>query len=128
MKKKASVIIIYFVLGIMLCISMAYALQIQDEVLKTRYEPILGEYEFSTTEGTFYLNFYIEEGALWADSGDGRPAEMKAFEDEMFKFKAEDPQSGIFIFQFLKDDQGEFSICHVLNEGMGLDIKGSKIK
>ena len=100
----------------------------QDEELKKMYAPILGEYEFSMLEGTFYLNFYIEEGDLWADSGDGRPAVMKPSEDKQFAFKAEDPQSGIFSFQFLKDDQAEYTICHVVNEGMGLDIKGSKIK
>jgi hypothetical protein len=42
--------------------------------------------------------------------------------DELKKLK------GIFVFKFLKDDQGYYTICHVVNTEMGLDIKRNKIK
>ena len=98
-----------------------------DEGLKNKFAPILGEFEFITDGGSFILNFYIEGGSLWADSGDGRPATMEPLKDKMFEFKAEDPQTGIFEFKFLKDDNGEYTICHVVNSSMGLDAKGNKI-
>lgn len=48
--------------------------------------------------------------------------------DEPFGFRAEDPVNGIFEFKFLKDDQSNYTVCHVVNTDMGLDLKGSKIK
>jgi hypothetical protein len=98
------------------------------EDLKKEYAAILGEYEFNMDEGTFILNYYLEGGALWVDSGDGRPATMEPVEGKQFEFTAEDPESGLFTIRFLKDDQGKYTICRVVNIDMGLDIKGNKIK
>jgi cbb3-type cytochrome oxidase maturation protein len=128
MKKAMFVLISLFLAGLCLSAFSIAPLSGQDEDLKKMYAPILGEYEFTMQEGTFYLNFYIEEGALWADSGDGQPAVMEPIEDQKFEFKAEDPQAGVFIMSFSKDDQGEYTICQVVNEGMGLEIIGTKIK
>lgn len=117
-----------FVLGLFIATSVSIAQEKSDENLKKKYAPILGEYEFDWGGETFILNFYIEDGALWADSGDGRPATMESLGDEPFEFKAEDLVNGIFEIKFLEDDQGEYTICHVVNTSLGLDIKGNKIK
>lgn len=118
--------IAFSVLCLLMIHSATIAQEAADEGLKKKYAPILGEYEFVTDEGTFFLKFYIEDGALWADSGDGRPATMEPLKDKMFEFKAEDPQTGIFEIKFLKDDHGDYTICHVVNTGMGMDVKGIK--
>lgn len=132
MKKltKNHILCVMVCMGIGLCMvcSITMAQEKSDEDLKKEYAPILGEYAFDSGGEAFTLKFYIEGGALWADSGDGRPATMKPIEDEVFAFTAEDPINGLFEIKFLKDDQGEYTICHVVNASMGLDIKGTKIK
>jgi hypothetical protein len=128
MKNRISVLIVCLVIGLFMVCSITLAQEKSDEDLNKEYAPILGEYAFDSEGAAFALKFYIEGGALWADSGDGRPATMKPIEDEVFAFTAEDPISGIFEIKFLKDDQGEYTLCHVVNEDMGLETKGKKIK
>jgi hypothetical protein len=119
-------LIVFSILCLLMIQSIAVAQEAADEGLKKKYAPILGEYEFVMEGGTFTLKFYVEGGALWADSGDGRPATMESLKDKLFEFTAEDTQAGIFEIKFLKDDQGEYTICHVVNAGVGLDAKGNK--
>jgi hypothetical protein len=126
-KTRLLCMIAFSIFCLLMVHSVSIAQEAADEDLKKKYAPILGEYEFVTGGGTFTLNFYAEGGALWADSGDGRPATMEPLKDKPFEFKAEDPQAGIFEIKFLENDQGEYTICHVVNTGMGLDAKGNKI-
>jgi hypothetical protein len=101
-----------------------------DEELKIKYKAIIGDYEFDLSElggETLLLTFYIEEGELWADSGDGRPASLEPIENLEFAFAGEDPEQGRFEFYFLKDDEGHYSKCRVVIESMGLEILGFKI-
>jgi hypothetical protein len=128
MKKIISALMILLFIGLSGSISLASSIPDQDEELKKKYAPILGEYEFNMGEGPLYLNFYVKEGELWADSGDGRPAVMEPIENEVFKFKADDPETGTFSFHFTKDSQGEYSVCRVVNEMIGFDGEGTKIK
>lgn len=118
-------------LGLFTARSVSIAQEKTDEDLKKKYGAILGEYEFDLSDMggvTVIMNFYIEGGALWADSGDGRPATMEPVEDKQFEFTAEDFVNGIFEIKFFKDNQGKYTICQVVNTDMGMDIKGSKIK
>jgi len=126
-KNQVLCTIAFFILFLSMALSVTVAQVGSDEELKKKYAPILGEYEFLTAGGAFTLKFYVEGGALWADSGDGRPATMEPLKDKEFEFTAEDPQAGIFEIKFLKDDQGKHTICHVVNTGMGLDAIGNKI-
>lgn len=128
MKNSISLVIMCLIVGLFTIGPVCLAQQKSDEDLKKEYAPILGEYTFESEGGSFTLKFYIEDNALWADSGDGRPATMKPIDDEMFAFTAEDPISGLFEIRFLKDDQGEYTKCHVVNGDMGLDITGTKIE
>ncbi len=101
-----------------------------EEDLKKKYEAILGDYEFDLSElggETTLLTFYIEEGKLWSDSGDGRPASLEPIEDLEFAFEGEDPEQGRFEFYFTKDDEGKYTKCRVVLESAGLEIFGIKI-
>ena len=117
-----------FVLGLFIATSVSIAQEKHDEDLKKKYAPILGEYEFDWRGAIFILDFYIEDSALWSDSGDGMPVTMESLGDEPFEFKFEDPLTGIYEIKFLEDNQGEYTICHIVNTSMGLDVKGNKIK
>ena len=128
MKKPISFFISCFVIVFFIAGSIILAQEKSDDDLKKEYAQILGEYELVTGGGTDLIRFYIEGGALWADSGDGRPATLEPVEDEVFSFTAEDPISGMFEIKFLKDDQGEYTKCHIANTTMGLEVEGTKIK
>jgi hypothetical protein len=121
-------VLTFLVISLFIAGSVCTAQEKSAEDLKKEYAAILGEYEFNMEEGKFVLNYYIEGGALWVDSGDGRPATMEPVKDKQLEFTAEDPENGIFEIRFLKNDQGKYTICHVVNLDMGLDIKGTKIE
>lgn len=111
--------------------SISYAKGNQDEELQKKYSAILGDYEFNLTEfggETLILKIHIDAGALWGDSGDGAPVTLEPAGDEPYEFTAEDPDQGALEFKFLKDDQGEYTICNIALLSMGVDITGYKIK
>ena len=126
MKKRILHVFVLLVIGFFLTCSITHAQENSDEELKKRYAMVLGEYGFEWGGQTFILNFYVEGGALWVDSGDGRPLTMKPAAENTFEFIVEDPSHGTFKFKFLKDDQGKYSLCHAVNSGMELDVKGTK--
>jgi hypothetical protein len=82
---------------------------------------------FLSSGGVQTLSFYVKEGELWADSGDGRPAILEPVESQEFKFTATDPESGFFEITFLKDEQGKYTKCRVFIEDQDLEIEGIKI-
>jgi hypothetical protein len=127
-ENRISLVVVCLVVCLFMTFAISSAQEKSDKDLQKEYAPILGEYAFESEGGAFTLKFTIEGGALWADSGDGRPATMKPIDDEVFAFTAEDPVSGLFEIKFQKDDQGEYTHCHVINKDMGLDIEGTKIK
>jgi len=105
-----------------------FAGQSPDELLKKKYEKILGKYDLTFEGQTTILDFSIREGKLWADSGDGRPAIMTPVADSTEEFSCDDPETGRFTFKFLKDDKGEYTQCRVVAVDIGLDAVAEKIK
>ena len=70
---------------------VAVAQEQTDVALEKKYAPILGDYEFDLTDmggDVQVLNFHINEGALWIDSGDGDPAVCDPIEGADFEFNA----------------------------------------
>ncbi|MBN1938354.1 MAG: hypothetical protein JW843_02125 [Candidatus Aminicenantes bacterium] len=105
-----------------------FAGQSADEILKKTYEKIIGKYAFIVEGQNFFLDFYVRDGNLWGDSGDGRPAIFTPKENSTEEFSADDPETGHFTVAFLKNDKGEYDRCHVVAPDIGLDITGDKIK
>ena len=125
------VIIVCLFLAVLLFGTIAFTFQTDDE-LKKKYAPILGSYEFDMTAyevGVLTVEFYVESGSLWAfPSNEDSPTEMMAVEGKEFEFNIEDPDEGTYEIKFMKDDKSEYSKCHVINEFVGIDVIGSKIK
>jgi hypothetical protein len=53
---------------------------------------------------------------------------MTPVEGEKYKFFIDDDEEGHYDVIFLKDEGGKYTKCRVVNEGMGLDSTGTKIK
>ena len=122
---------ICLVLVIFLMSSISSALGNQDEELQKKFSAILGDYEFDLTEfggEVLILKIHIDTGSLWGDSGDGKPITLEPAGDEPYEFTADDPDSGALEIKFLKDDQGEYTICTIALLDMGVEITGIKIK
>lgn len=111
--------------------SISYAKGNQDEELQKKYSAILGEYEFDLTEfgsESIVVEFRVDSGSLWADSGDGQPTTLEPAGDEPYEFTSDDPESGALEIKFLKDDQGEYTICIIALLDQGVEVTGIKIK
>ena len=122
---------VFLILVMFMVSSISFAQGNQDEELTKKYSAILGEYEFDLSEfgdEPIVVEFRVDSGSLWADSGDGQPTILEPIGDEPYEFTSDDPDLGALEFKFLKDDQGNYTICNLVNTDMGLDIKGSKIK
>jgi len=131
LKRKQSLQMIMCLMLIMfMAASLSFALGNQDEELKKKYSEILGEYEFDLTEiggEIIVLNIHVETGSLWGDSGDGAPIILEPAGDEPFEFTADDPDSGSLEIRFVKDDQGQYTICNIALLDQGVEISGNKI-
>jgi hypothetical protein len=126
---------IQMMMGLALILLMAASLSMAqektDEELEKKYSAILGEFEFDLTDlggEIIVLNFHIDSGALWGDSGDGKPITLEPVEGEEYKFTSQDPDSGALEINFLKDDQDQYTICHIVLLDQGVEITGNKIK
>ncbi|MGB2907334.1 MAG: hypothetical protein WBB73_09530 [Candidatus Aminicenantaceae bacterium] len=99
---------------------------------KNTYAELLGDYEFDLADlgmGVVVINVYVEGDSLWVwPETSSEPAEMTPVEGEKFKFFIEDDEEGHYDVIFLKDEDGKYTKCQVVNEGMGLDSTGTKIK
>ncbi|MEE8376774.1 MAG: hypothetical protein V3R45_00255 [Candidatus Aminicenantaceae bacterium] len=111
--------------------SISFALGNQDEELQKKYAAILGEYEFDLSEfggEPIVVEFRVDSGSLWADSGDGQPTTLEPIGDEPYEFTADDPESGALEIKFVKDDEGKYTICTIALLDQGAEISGNKIK
>ncbi len=130
-KSRRLHIFLSLILAVLMVGSVCFSQEKSDEELKKKYALILGEYEFDLSEfggGVIVLNIHIENGGLWGDSGDGKPVTLEPVKDEGFEFTADDPDSGALGITFLKDDQDQYTICHIKFLDMGLETTGNKIK
>ncbi len=99
---------------------------------KAAYGELLGDYEFDLADmgmGVVVINVYAEGDSLWVwPETSTEPAELSAVEGEKYKFFIEDPEEGRYEISFLKGEDGKYTKCHVVNEGMGMDATGTKTK
>jgi hypothetical protein len=118
------------ILMVFLSGTIAFA-QDQDDALKKKYAPILGEFEFDLAEyggDVQILTFRIESGDIWIDSGDGDPAAMKAVEGAEFEFTVTASDGMELGIKFVKNDEGNYTLCEIDVLSQGIVITGTKIK
>ena len=96
-----------------------------------KYAKILGDYVFDLGEGgggRIFLKFHFLEGHLWGASPEGEEFKFAPVEGRQFAFKGEDEFLGTVKATFLKDDQGEYTICHLVIEGLEIDVEGKRLE
>lgn len=102
------------------------------EDVEKKYAPILGDYSFDMTDhgfGVLKVTIYVENEKLLAITEvSSNPGQMEPVEGKEFEFTIEDPDEGTYSIKFLKDDNGKYMKCHILNEQMGMDVIGEKIQ
>ena len=106
--------------------------QAQNMDLEKKYAAIIGDYEFDLTEmgmGVIVVSVFCDTDAIYAqpDVSDS-PVEMQPVEGKEFEFTVEDNGDGTYLLQFLKDENGKYTKCRVLNETMGMDVIGTKLE
>ena len=106
--------------------------QEKEQDLAKKYAVLVGDYEFDMTDagmGIMIVNFYFEDGALWSlPEMSSEPAKMEPVEGKEFEFISEDPDGRTYEIKFVKDESGKYTECHVINEMMGFDLIGIKVK
>ena len=111
----------------------AYSFASEPQVKKAadKYAAYCGEYSFDLSSygaGLLTAKVYVENDAfyIWADKSEP-PDVMNPVESEPTKFFLDDPEEGHWDIEFLKDDQGKFTKCRLVNTGLGIDVIGEKI-
>jgi hypothetical protein len=120
-----------FLFAAALIAASAFALGPQEKKTADKYAAYCGEYRFDLTSygaGVIAVKVYVENDGIyvWAETSDS-PDQMSPVENSDTKFFLDDPDEGHWDFEFLKDDAGNFTKCHVVNAGMGIDAVGEKI-
>ena len=118
---------------VLLFMSSVTLAQEKKQDLEKKYAVIVGDYEFDMTEtgmgGVMIVNFYFEDGALWAlPETASEAAQMVPVEGKEFEFTIGDPDEGTYEIKFLKDENGKYTKCQVKNDVMGFDLVGKKVK
>ena len=120
-----------FLLAAALLAAFAFAVAAQDRKPAGKYAPFCGEYQFDLTAygaGIITAKVYVENDLIyiWADKSDP-PDVMSPVENVPTKFFLDDPDEGHWDIEFLKDEQGKFSRCRLINTGLGIDVVGDRI-
>ncbi len=94
-----------------------------------KYAAFLGEYVFDMSAdggGDVPLKFFIKEDAIWAVGTELDEFKFVPVDGEADTFKAVDEFFGDVLATFLKDDAGEYTICHLVIKALEIDAKGEK--
>lgn len=110
---------------------LSFASEPQGKKAADKYAAYCGEYRFDLTsygEGFITVKVYVENDSLymWADKSEP-PDVVTPVENSETKFLLDDVDEGHWDIEFIKDDQGRFTLCRLINEGLSIDVVGGKI-
>lgn len=111
---------VLFVLGFVL-----FASGEQNVDLEKKYADILGSWEVDLNDagmGLLMVEFYIEDGALWALPEMDDAGLMIPVTGEEWKFTIDSEWE----LEFIKDDNGKYHKCIVINETGGINTTAKK--
>ncbi len=122
---------ILFLTAAALIAAFSFASGIQEKKPADKYAAFCGDYRFDLTSfgaPVITAKVYVENDELYVhtDTSDS-PDRLSPVENEPAKFFIDDPDEGHWDFEFLKNDEGKFTKCRIINSGMGIDAVGEKI-
>jgi len=97
----------------------------QDVDLEKKYADILGSWEVDLSDagmGTLAVEFFAKDGRLWAQRELANPDPMIPVVGEEWKFTVDSEWE----LEFMKDENGKYHKCKVINESAGIDTIGVK--
>jgi hypothetical protein len=113
-------VLVFFVLSF-----VSFSLIGQEIDLEKKYADILGSWEVDLSDagmGMLMVEFYIEDGALWALPEMGEAGQMIPVTGEEWKFTIDSEWE----LEFIKDDNGKYHKCIVINEAGGINTTAQK--
>jgi len=110
--------------------SFSFSWVIQEVDLEKKYADIIGKWELELTDagmGILPVEFYVENGEIWVIPADDPPLKVVLVQGEEWKFEVDDGDT-IWGLEFMKDENGKYHKCKVINEAQGIDTTGKKIE
>ena len=107
----------------------SYGNGLQEVDLEKKYADILGKWELDLSDvgmGDVPFKCYFENGAIWIAPLYDPPFKLDFIEGEEWKFEYDGGDS-IWMFEFMKDDNGKYHKIKAVNEAQGIDTTGKKI-
>jgi hypothetical protein len=114
-------------LMIFLCGTVCSAQEKTTEINKI-YAEIVGDYEFDIEGEMMIFNVKLEEGKLIATPEGEDSEELEPVEGESLKFEVNTADGEHFILEFIRDESGKITKLKAINEAIGMEIEGKKIK
>jgi len=110
---------------------LSFSSEPQGKKAADKYAAYCGEYQFDLTSygaGLITAKVYVENDSLymWADKSEP-PDVIIPVENSETKFYLDAPDEGHWDIEFLKDDQGKFTLCRLINKEHGIDVVGGRI-
>ena len=96
--------------------------------LEERYADIIGKWELDLRDagmGLLPVEFYTDGKALWMHPEMDEPGKMIVLLGEEWTFRVTDSGS-VWVFEFMRDGNGRYHRCRVVNGSAGIDTIGWK--
>lgn len=101
--------------------------QVRPEDIAKKYPEIEGVYEFQLGKRMIVVQMYFKDGALrHVATGNTRSTKWDPVEETELQFTVGNPDQGTYHLEFLKDDQGRYTMFRIVNETAHIDVIATK--
>lgn len=104
--------------------------KLSKEEAETRYTDFIGKWELDVEGlGLLVVKVFVDDGLMWGiveGESIGDRLEFIPVEGKELAFKIDNPELGVFDWEFLKDDEGKITKCRFDLESQGLKGVGKK--
>jgi hypothetical protein len=117
-RKKTS----FLILALFVFSSSVLAL---NSAAESKYEALIGDYEFEYQGQVMVITFSEEDGKLMAAPEGEEAIEIDPVEGEDMKFDVTTPEGQYYEIVFAKDESGKVNLCTLIT--MGMEIEGVRV-
>jgi len=91
----------------------------------SKYDALVGDFEFDAQGQIIIITFAEEDGKLMAAPQGEEAVEIEPVEGEDMKFDVTTPEGQYYEIIFAKDDSGKVNLCTLIT--MGMEIEGVRV-